>query len=314
MASFPDYYAILGESRALLSSTSACTRPRLECNVIPFRRRLAIHNALNLQHEQSHMAIKLAPLRARYDDLIPVLDGGAVAGREDCGSRRTISRGSGPTRRNSRINDTASFDQIKTAYKRKSLQCHPDRVPSGTANDARRRAATVKFQAVADAYFELSDPSRRRAYDQLRKANQTRWTDSSDESANFWNYFGGGAGRQQEEDDAAEPEDFERPDPEHVFGNVFEELLRPEVHRILPIWTWGGAASGAVLGFITANLPGAAFGAFAGSKLGAIRDAKGKSVASVFSSLPQTEKAGILAALAKQVFGMSGLPGSSAAR
>lgn len=117
-----------------------------------------------------------------------------------------------------------------------------------------------------------------------------------------------------------------------MFGNVFEELLRPEVHRILPIWTWGGAASGAVLGFvshqpsavvlaamrstdptirvsyarrtgadlhafslspeqITANLPGAAFGAFAGSKLGAIRDAKGKSVASVFSSLPQTEKA-----------------------
>ncbi|GAA5980565.1 hypothetical protein JCM10908_001691 [Rhodotorula pacifica] len=210
------------------------------------------------------------------------------------------------------IDDSASFDQIKTAYKRKSLRCHPDRIPSGTANDARRRAATVEFQAVADAYFELSDPSRRRAYDELRKANQSRWTDSSDESSNFWNYFGGGA-QQRQEAEPAEPEDFERPDAEHVFGNVFEELLRPEVNRILPIWTWGGAASGAVLGFITANLPGAAVGAFAGSKLGAIRDAKGKAVYTVFKDLPQTEKASILAALAKQVFGMSGLSGLAGA-
>ncbi|GAA5866164.1 hypothetical protein JCM3774_004103 [Rhodotorula dairenensis] len=209
------------------------------------------------------------------------------------------------------IEESASFDQIKTAYKRKSLQCHPDRVPTGSANDARRRAATVEFQAVADAYFELSDPSRRKAYDELRKANRSRWTDSSDESANFWDYFGGGAQRQHEE--AAEPEDFERPDPEHVFGNVFEELLRPEVHRILPIWTWGGAASGAILGFITANLPGAAVGAFAGSKLGAIRDAKGKAVYAVFKDLPVTQRAGILAELAKQVFGMSGLSGLAGA-
>lgn len=231
------------------------------------------------------------------------------------------------------IEESASFDQIKTAYKRKSLQCHPDRVPTGSANDARRRAATVEFQAVADAYFELSDPSRRRAYDELRKANRSRWTDASDESANFWDYFGGGAQRQH--DEASEPEDFERPDPEHVFGNVFEELLRPEVHRILPIWTWGGAASGAVLGFvrrcfevptscrladsltfdhqITANLPGAAVGAFAGSRLGAIRDAKGKAVYTVFKDLPVSQRAGILAEIAKQVFGMSGLSGLAGA-
>lgn len=147
------------------------------------------------------------------------------------------------------VDETATFDQIKTAYKRKSLQCHPDRIPSGTANEARRRAATVEFQAVADAYFELSDPSRRRAYDELRTANKSRWTDDSDESANFWSYFGGGSRSEAASD--AEPEDFERPDPDHVFGNVFEELLRPEVHRVLPFWTWGGAASGAVLGFVS---------------------------------------------------------------
>ena len=64
---------------------------------------------------------------------------------------------------------------------------------------------------------------------------------------------------------------------------------------------------------ITANLPGAAVGAFAGSRLGAIRDAKGKAVYTVFKDLPQTDKARILAELAKQVFGMSGLSGLAGA-
>lgn len=42
-----------------------------------------------------------------------------------------------------------------------------------------------------------------------------------------------------------------------MFGDVFEELLRPEVERVVPIWKWTGALSGAVLGFIAGNLPGA---------------------------------------------------------
>lgn len=42
-----------------------------------------------------------------------------------------------------------------------------------------------------------------------------------------------------------------------MFGDVFEELLRPEVERVVPIWRWVGAASGAALGFIAGNLPGA---------------------------------------------------------
>ncbi|BGP04844.1 putative J domain-containing protein C63.13 [Rhodotorula toruloides] len=203
------------------------------------------------------------------------------------------------------VSESATFDQIKTAYKRKSLQCHPDRVPPGPSNDARRRAATVEFQAVADAHYTLSDPHRRQAYDELRQANRSRWTDAADDSGNFWSFFGGGAGTSAAAEE--EPEERERPDAEHVFGNVFEDMLRPEVNRVLPLWTWSGAAAGAVIGFIAGNLPGAAIGAFGGSKLGAIRDAKGKSVYSVFKDLPQTEKAEVLAALAKQVFGMSGL-------
>ncbi len=43
-----------------------------------------------------------------------------------------------------------------------------------------------------------------------------------------------------------------------------------------------GGASGGVLGFIVANVPGALAGAVAGNRLGAVRDARGKSVYAVF--------------------------------
>ncbi|BGP36725.1 hypothetical protein JCM10450v2_000617 [Rhodotorula kratochvilovae] len=214
------------------------------------------------------------------------------------------------------VTEDATFDQVKTAYKRASLRCHPDRVPPGPANDARRKAATVEFQAVADAHYTLSDPSRRRAYDELRRANSSRWTDDAGESGNWWEYFGGGSGTraaQEDEEDDVDPTAGERPDPEHVFGNVFEEMLRPEVNRALPLWTWSGAAAGATLGFIAGNLAGAAIGAFAGSKLGAVRDAKGKAVYQVFKDLDGSQKAQVLAALASKVFGSMGGLGQAAA-
>jgi hypothetical protein len=69
-----------------------------------------------------------------------------------------------------------------------------------------------------------------------------------------------------------------RPDAEEVFGDVFEDMLRPEVQRVMPFWKYVGAASGAAIGFIVGNLPGAAIGGYGGSKLGAVRDAKGKAV------------------------------------
>jgi hypothetical protein len=68
-------------------------------------------------------------------------------------------------------------------------------------------------------------------------------------------------------------------------------MLRPEVERHASFWTYVGAASGAGLGFIIANLPGLMLGAYGGKRLGAIRDAKGKSVAAVFSQLGNDQKA-----------------------
>ena len=69
------------------------------------------------------------------------------------------------------------------------------------------------------------------------------------------------------------------------------QLLRPEVERRIPWWTYMGAVCGAGIGFIIANIPGSMLGAYAGNPLGAIRDAKGKSVASVFNDLGGNQKA-----------------------
>src|SRR6185369_8135577 len=63
--------------------------------------------------------------------------------------------------------------------------------------------------------------------------------------------------------------------PDQVFGDVFEDLLRSEVDN--PSWFYApiGAITGACLGFICGNVPGLVMGAYTGHKLGSVRDAKG---------------------------------------
>lgn len=89
------------------------------------------------------------------------------------------------------------------AYKRKALLNHPDRLPS-TATREQRDEATRKFQLVADAYYILGDRSRKESYDKSR-SKKSRFTSFQDAMPN--------ASTSQ---------------ANHMFGNVFEELLRPE--------------------------------------------------------------------------------------
>ncbi|KAK0560293.1 hypothetical protein OC844_003855 [Tilletia horrida] len=194
------------------------------------------------------------------------------------------------------VSPSATTEEIREAYKRQSLKCHPDRFPNASAEERQRH--TTRFQALADAYYVLSDPSRRAEYDSVRRSQPSASSSFGDDpqaSANFFrSFFSGG------ETHGAQPE------PEGVFGGVFEELLRPEVHRVAPVWKWVGSASGASLGFIMGNIPGAIGGAVLGNRLGAIRDAKGKSVAEVFVNLSSSQKAEILKALAAKVLGSMG--------
>jgi hypothetical protein len=90
---------------------------------------------------------------------------------------------------------------------------------------------------------------------------------------------------------------------------VFEEMLKEEGlaegHEARPtgkFWSLVGGLSGGALGFIVANFPGAVAGAVAGNRLGAVRDARGKSVYAVFQELPQSDKSKLLSELATKVF------------
>lgn len=220
------------------------------------------------------------------------------------------------------ISDKATPQQIRDAYKRAALKSHPDRVPDGSPE---REARTRKFQLINDAYYTLSDPTRRREYDmQRRRFPSSSWGGgdpftSTDENATdndsagagtgagagtaqnayswAWNFFTGqnnNQGRQQAED--------------QQFGDVFEEMLREEGMAdqngapTRSFWSIIGGVSGGALGFILANVPGMVAGAVAGNRLGAVRDAKGMSVYAVFLELPQDDRARLLSQLAAKVF------------
>ncbi|GMK57537.1 hypothetical protein CspeluHIS016_0403710 [Cutaneotrichosporon spelunceum] len=222
------------------------------------------------------------------------------------------------------IQSTATAEEIRAAYRRESLKTHPDRLSPKAPADQRRRY-TERFQSVADAYYVLSDPVRRAEYDALfRTRPASAFTDAgADEdeqdraSKNFFEEFAryfqnatGATGGNKSDSDSGvgsetgtPPPRGARPDPNGMFGDVFEELLEPEVAKVHRRWSYVGGAAGAAMGYIVANIPGAVAGAFAGNRLGAIRDAKGKSVAQVFSALPGAQKAQILRALAVKVLG-----------
>ncbi|KAJ2497880.1 hypothetical protein GGH96_004758 [Coemansia sp. RSA 1972] len=160
------------------------------------------------------------------------------------------------------VKPTATEAEIRTAYMKKALSVHPDRNPSPSA--------TREFQQVADAYYTLSDPSRRSTYDQSHART------SADTHA----------------------------DADSVFGDVFSDMLHNEVNpNAGTLWSTLGMIGGSILGFILANIPGAFVGAFAGRQLGKVRDRTGRAVYDSFKELPHARKAQVLAALAAQVLG-----------
>jgi curved DNA-binding protein CbpA len=214
------------------------------------------------------------------------------------------------------IPSTATQTQVREAYKKSALKNHPDRVP---ADSPERTARTRKFQQVNDAYYTLSDPTRRRDYDEARRftgfGTGANASSSGSDDAEYevprpeqqaggggpgafnWSSFFGGH---------TEQERTERSDEQ--FRSAYEEMLREEgmadgdQQPTGKFWSFVGGLSGGALGFIVANFPGAVAGAVAGNRLGAVRDSKGKSVYEVFQTLPQAEKARLLSDLAAKIF------------
>ncbi|ODA81843.1 hypothetical protein RJ55_00348 [Drechmeria coniospora] len=232
------------------------------------------------------------------------------------------------------IGESATAQQVRDAYKRAALKSHPDRVP---VDSPERPARTRKFQLINDAYYTLSDTGRRREYDAQRKlfpgssrkstkatppADDDPFAEYDDDTADeeiptqgagpgsgganafswAWNFFSNRSG--------GPPQGDRRQTENAQFSDVFEEMMREEglaeddgTNRpTSKFWSVVGGLSGGALGFIVANVPGLVAGAVAGNRLGAVRDAKGKSVYAVFQELPQDDKARLLSQLAARVF------------
>ncbi|MDP3539748.1 MAG: DnaJ domain-containing protein [Azonexus sp.] len=61
------------------------------------------------------------------------------------------------------VSADATAEIIKSAYRKKAAQFHPDRNPEPDA--------AAKFRAVQEAYETLTDVDRRKAYDETRRTS-----------------------------------------------------------------------------------------------------------------------------------------------
>ncbi|KAF7378513.1 hypothetical protein MSAN_00278900 [Mycena sanguinolenta] len=172
------------------------------------------------------------------------------------------------------IRESATEAQIRKAYQREALRTHPDRTANASARDKRR--AEKRFQAVADAYYVLSDPTWRRDY-------QERLARSRKVLKRFFRMFRCGSGGIDDRFIA---------DADHIFAEVFAEKLNAR-HRGRASWVLFAGNAG--LGYIVADTEGASVGAMLGSALDRQRDAR------VFEDLEANQKAEILRALARQI-------------
>ncbi|KAK6341896.1 hypothetical protein TWF730_001382 [Orbilia blumenaviensis] len=191
------------------------------------------------------------------------------------------------------ISPNATRDEVRKAYKLKALQTHPDRVP---VDHPDRPSRTRQFQIVNDAYYTLSDPTRRRDYDALRPRHRPQQQQQQQQQDYDYNQY------QQQ-----------RPRPgyqwqDEQFGEFFEEMmdqenLRPQVQPegTGKFWSLIGAIAGAILGYIIYDTAGLLAGLLLGNRLGAVRDRKGKSVYEVFQEMPHAEKMRVLGQLAARV-------------
>ena len=81
------------------------------------------------------------------------------------------------------VSRDASETEIKKAFRRLSLQYHPDK------NIGNEQESTEKFKEIAEAYTVLSDPKQRRQYDNPHKAFHFQGFEGAHANMNFDDIF-----------------------------------------------------------------------------------------------------------------------------
>ncbi|EEH42143.1 uncharacterized protein PADG_06963 [Paracoccidioides brasiliensis Pb18] len=83
------------------------------------------------------------------------------------------------------VDEAATADQIKSAYRKQALKHHPDKAPPTAKESAHK-----KFQELAFAYAILSDPRRRRRYDTTGSTAETLHSlNDDDDDFNWIDFF-----------------------------------------------------------------------------------------------------------------------------
>ena len=89
------------------------------------------------------------------------------------------------------VNNDASFEEIKKAYRRLSMVHHPDK--NGNSEES-----TIKFKQLANAYETLSDEDKRMMYDMGMKGGNTQFDMNINPFDIFNMIFGSQTGHQQQ--------------------------------------------------------------------------------------------------------------------
>jgi DnaJ family protein B protein 4 len=98
------------------------------------------------------------------------------------------------------VSKSVTQDELKKAYKKLALKWHPDRVPPD-----QKDVAQTKFQEIGEAFEVLSDPEKKRVYDQVGEEGLKGGIPSGDSSGSHFIfqpklnhalpiYFSGGPG------------------------------------------------------------------------------------------------------------------------
>ena len=112
------------------------------------------------------------------------------------------------------ISKTADEKAIKKAYRKLAKKYHPDMNPGD-------KTAEQKFKEATDAYNILSDPEKRKLYDQYGHAAFDGTGAESEFYKNYQNYGGAHGGYQEFH--------FEGGDGDDIFGDIFGSMMDLEV-------------------------------------------------------------------------------------